>query len=132
MPLIGTGLGTIFFSKIHMDMDILESAIFFYIAILMFKDFKKDDEVFRLSIVGALIFALGVSMDSFGVGFALQLEGWECIKSFLIFTICSAGFTYTGLKLGRVLNSAIGEYSVLLGAIIMSILSILNFCQFLL
>ena len=133
MPSIGTLLGAVFFSKIHLDMHILAGAIFFYIAILMFKDFKKDeDETFKLSLIGALVFALGVSMDSFGIGFALQLKGIECIKSFLTFTLFSAGFTFAGLKLGGILNSIIGEYSVLIGAVIMSILGVLNFCQFLL
>ena len=85
----------------------------------MFKDFKKEDEVFKLSILGALLFAIGVSLDSLCVGFALQLD-W-----------ISAGFTYLGLSLGGVLNSLVGEYSVLVGAAIMAILGILNFCQFL-
>ena len=62
---------------------------------------------------------------------ALQLDWISGIRSFLIFSIFSAGFTYLGLSLGGVLNSLVGEYSVLVGAAIMAILGILNFCQFL-
>lgn len=131
MPMIGTFLSTIFVRSIHVDVHMLSGIIFLYIAILMFKDFKKEDEVFKLSILGALLFAIGVSLDSLCVGFALQLDWISGIRSFLIFSIFSAGFTYLGLSLGGVLNSLVGEYSVLVGAAIMAILGILNFCQFL-
>lgn len=132
MPALGTFLGGIFLRKIGVDVHILSGAIFLYIATMMFKDFKKEDEVFKLSLLGALVFAFGVSLDSFGVGFALQLPLIEAAKSFSIFTLCSAGFTYLGLNLGMYLNSLVGDYSILIGAVIMTILGILNFCQFLL
>ncbi len=129
MPMLGTACGNIFFRSLHVDMHILSGAIFFYIATMMFKDFKKEEETFKLSIVGAVMFALGVSLDSFGVGFALQLTLGECIRSFAIFTCCSATFTYVGLELGRFLSSLVGDYSVLVGAVIMVLLGIFNFCH---
>lgn len=131
MPLMGHFLGAAFVRSIEVDMHIISGCIFLYIAILMFKDFKEDEEfAFKLSFLGACIFALGVSLDSFGVGFALPMDIAVCIKSFFIFTLCSSLFTYIGLNLGTVLNGLIGKYSVLLGSLIMTILGIINFCQF--
>ncbi len=132
MPLMGTILGSVFYAKLHMDLHVLSGIIFFYIAIMMIKDFKKEEEQFSLSLVSSLLFALGVSMDSFGVGFTIQMSTMECLQSFLIFTCCSGLFTFLGLKLGGVLKSVVGDYSILLGALIMVILGILNFCQLLL
>lgn len=132
MPLAGKVLGNVFVSKVHVDAHFLASIIFFYIAILMFKDFKNErEEEFRLSIIGALIFAFGVSLDSFGVGFASLLTGLDVCKAFSVFSIMSASFTFLGLRLGNLLNHLVGKYSILFGGSIMCILGILNFCQFL-
>ncbi len=133
MPIVGSLFGTWFTKNLHIQSDFLEGIIFFYIAILMFKDFKNnEEESIDISLLGIIIFAFGVSLDSFGVGFALNSSLSEMIKSSLVFAVTSCVFTLLGLKLGNKLNSLIGEYSILMGAIIMSILTIINFCQFLL
>lgn len=129
MPSLGTILGGVFCSSIHMNLHVVSGIIFMYIAVMMFKDYKREDEVFKLSITGALMFALGVSLDSFGVGFTMQTDIVERLQSFLVFTCTSGIFTFLGLKLGGVLKSIIGSYSILLGACIMTILGIINFCQ---
>lgn len=130
MPLLGTFLGSVFVDALHIDVHLLSFSIFFYIAIVMFKDFKTGEAVnFKLTILGALIFAFGVSLDSFGIGVALQLSGLKMINSFLIFTLMSFSFTLLGLNLGNRLNSLIGEYSVLLGALIMMGLALFNLIQ---
>lgn len=131
MPLLGHFLGVAFVQSIEMDTHIISGCIFLYIAILMFKDFKGEEEVnFKLSFIGACVFALGVSLDSFGVGFALTMSIADCVRCFIMFTLCSTCFTYIGLNLGTVLNSLIGKYSVLAGSTIMAVLGLLNFCQF--
>lgn len=130
MPLLGTILGSVFVESLHLDVHMLSFAIFFYIAIVMFKDFKTGETVnFKLSIIGAFIFAFGVSLDSFGVGVALQLTEFEMFASFLTFTFMSFSFTFLGLNLGHRLNSLVGEYSVLLGSIIMMMLALFNLLQ---
>lgn len=132
MPIIGTFLGAFFVSKLHVEAHLLSGVIFMYIAIEMFKDFKsgKSEEV-HMSIIGVLLFALGVSLDSFGVGFATIMKGVDLIKTPLVFTIVSFSFTLAGLMAGKKLNSLVGEYSILLGALMMCVLALINFCQFL-
>jgi len=131
MPLLGALVGIIFNKCLHLEADFVEGVIFLYIAFLMFKDFKNPhDEEFNLNMLGILVFALGVSIDSFGVGFALSMDIVSRLKSSLIFAFTSAIFTITGLYLGKSLNKLVGEYSVLVGAIIMTILSFINFWNF--
>lgn len=133
MPLLGSLVGSLFIKYFHVDGHLLSSVIFFYIAIMMFKDFINDEvEEIDINIFGMIIFAFGVSLDSFGVGVALQRKFSNLLVSFAIFTISSFSFTYIGLKLGSLLNNLVGKYSILLGSSIMIILAIINLCQFLL
>lgn len=131
MPIIGSFCGFMFVTHLHIDAHFLSSVIFLYIAILMFKDYKEgESDTFKLSLVGIVIFAFGVSLDSFGVGFALNsLDSSKFIAPF-VFTIVSFLFTFAGLTLGKKLNSLIGTYSILFGASIMTMLAILNFINF--
>ena len=74
-------------------------------AIIMFKDFKESKtEDFKMNFICILIFALGVSLDSFGVGFALNLKGVNLLLTPLVFTIASFSFTMLGLNFGKKLN----------------------------
>lgn len=131
MPIIGSYFGLLFVTHLHVDSHFLSGIIFLYIAILMFKDFKEGDETsLKLSVLGIIVFALGVSLDSFGVGFALNSYGNSKILAPFIFSIVSFSFTFLGLSLGKRLNKLIGKYSVLFGASIMTILSIINFVNF--
>ncbi len=133
MPILGSIFGLWFISVLHTDADLLETVIFSYIAIMMFKDYKNEDrENINISFWGILIFALGVSLDSFGIGFALNLDVIDRVVSSIIFALTSSIFTFLGLCLGGKLNHLIGKYSILLGSIIMSFLAFINFCQFVL
>lgn len=133
MPLLGSFVGTLFMKNLNVQADFLEGIIFLYIALVMFKDFKSDsEETFNIGLIGILLFALGVSLDSFGVGFALNEVILKMIKCSMTFAITSFLFTFTGMNLGNKLNSLVGKYSILIGASIMFILSLINFCQFLL
>ncbi len=132
MPIIGSIIGTVFVRNLHVESHFLSGIIFLYIAIEMIKDFKNDENTeFDLSIVGILLFALGVSLDSFGVGFTISLDVDTIIRCSLTFATFSAVITYIGLTLGKKLKSWVGNYSILIGAVIMVILSIINFCKFL-
>lgn len=133
MPLFGSILGSIFVHKFHIHGDFLEGIIFSYIAILMVKDFfAGEEEKFDISFWGIILFALGVSLDSFGVGFTFTMSFFEKLIAVFVFAFVSSFFTFAGLSLGNRLNKFVGEYSVLVGASIMIILAVINFCQLLL
>jgi putative Mn2+ efflux pump MntP len=129
MPIFGSILGATFINHFHINTAFLSGIIFTYIALCMLKEFKEDDEKpFVMNLTSTLIFALGVSLDSFGVGFVLQ--GANRLISPLIFSGFSFSFTFLGLELGKALNKIIGRISILLGALIMIILALLNFVNF--
>lgn len=128
MPILGSLIGYSFIKIVHADVSLLSGIIFLYIARGMFLEYKSNEEVdFDISLVGILIFALGVSLDAFGVGFTLNSK---IITSALCFSICSFIFTLIGLKLGKIVNDYIGKIAILFGFSIMLLLAIVNFITF--
>ena len=96
----------------------------------MIKDFKEKGEVnFKNNYIGFMFFAFGVSLDSFGVGMTLPLK-WKLIISLLMFAICSASLTFTGLYIGKITHKLLGKFAIILGAFIMFILALTNFVNF--
>ena len=131
MPLIGSFLGVSFIKYFHININFLSGIIFAYIAIQMLKEFfNEDKEDFKMNFISIIIFALGVSLDSFGIGFTMINAHDVLLRNILIFSIFSFIFTYLGLSLGKILNKLVGTYSILFGVLIMLLLSIINFVNF--
>lgn len=130
MPLIGMFVGNYFTYLLHIDTNLLSSVIFLYIAYNMYKEYKENDYLdFDISIYGILIFAFGVSLDAFGVGFTFVSNNYLLLIP-LVFALFSLIFTLLGLLLGKVLNKHIGKYAIILGIAIMLFLCFLNFVKF--
>ena len=126
MPILGYYLSICFKNLKFINYDIFSSFIFFYISYTMFKDFiQYKDHTINYNLYYILLFAFGVSMDSFGVGMTLQINLWY----YLIFCIFSFVFTMLGFILGKVLNKKIGKYSVLIGSLIMMSIGLANICK---
>lgn len=131
MPLLGHLLGLVFTSIISVNAHFISAIIFFYIAIQMFKESKEDTlYIGNMSPMQTAIFALGVSIDSFGVGFVTKATRSELIIMYLIFAFASMTFTFFGLSLGKILSDKWGSYASYLGIAIMAILSVINFVKF--
>lgn len=97
----------------------------------MFREYKSDEEMnFEMKAWGILIFAISVSLDSFGVGFTFS-EGISKVMQYTsIFALFSFAFTFLGLLLGKGLNRLVGNFAILFGAGIMSIMALSNFINF--
>lgn len=131
MPMVGSFLGTNFINHFNINSEFLSGIIFAYISLQMIKEFFLESrEEFKMNFLGIILFAFGVSLDSFGVGFTMNEKIVELTNAFLIFSLFSFIFTYVGLNLGKVLKRIIGNYSILFGGIIMLLLSIINFVNF--
>ena len=87
--------------------------------------FKKDDNKLTTSISGILLFGLTVSLDALSVGIGLSAINNIYIIDALTFSICAFIFTFTGLEIGNIINNKIGEYSKLLGGIVLTLLGII-------
>ena len=70
------------------------------------------------------LFAFSVSIDSFLVGINLTVSNVNMFLVSFIFLIVSSVCTYLGLKLGKKVNIALGNYSTIIGGIILIILGL--------
>ena len=68
---------------------------------------------------GLLIFALGVSLDSFSVGLTLGIYGAKTLLTILSFGAAATFLTWAGLLLGRKIQGVLGMYSEILGGSIL-------------
>ena len=129
MPILGSLLGNLFISYLRINVNLLSSVIFLYISIQMFKEIRGTNESkIGLSVFDIFLFALGVSLDSFGVGFTIDIN--KVIYSSIVFSTLSLTFTFLGLKLGKFLNEVVGSFSIVFGLIIMCCFTIVNFVKF--
>ena len=127
MPLIGYCFGCIL-SKINIiSLDLVALLILLYIGIdLIISTFKKEDKI-STSNLGLIIFGLSVSLDSLTLGIGLNSITNNYILASSTFAITSLIFTYLGLNLGNIIGKKIGDYSKILGGIVLIIIAIILF-----
>lgn len=127
MPFIGTILGNKLIQIFELKTDILLGIILIFIAINMFIDLiKHQEEEFNLSLLGMLLFAFGVSLDSFSVGLGMKAITSNIYLAMSIFAICSSLFTYIGVFVGRCANKLLGTYANIIGVIILFVLGLVH------
>jgi len=126
MPFIGVLLGNSLINLFKLDSNFLLGLILIAISFEMLFDlFKKEDRKFNLSLIGMVLFALGVSLDSFSTGLGLNAITENIYMAMSIFSVCSFCFTYLGLTLGKYTNRLLGVYSSVVGAILLIIIGII-------
>ena len=127
MPLIGYSFGNIL-NKINIiSLELVSFLILIYIGIdLILSTLKKEDKI-NITNFGLIIFGLSVSLDSLTLGIGLNSITNNYILSSLTFSITSLIFTYIGLHLGNIIGKKIGDYSKILGGIILIIIAIILF-----
>ena len=74
-----------------------------------------------------LLFAFGVSIDSFSVGFGIKALTNNIFIASSIFAISSFIFTEGGLLMGSIAKKLIGIYANIFGSIILLIIGIIHF-----
>lgn len=70
---------------------------------------------------GMILFALGVSIDSFSVGVSMGLFSSDLVLTVLLFGAFGGAMSIMGLLLGRKVASGLGEYGEALGGVILLI-----------
>lgn len=125
MPLLGNVLGEIILSMLPIKEKVIVGIVFLTISFDIIISLFKNENIKPLkNIIEILIFSLTVSIDSFSTGIGLSIFNLkEYIVSF-IFMITSFIFTYIGLLLGKKLHDIIGKKAEIIGAILLSFLSI--------
>jgi putative Mn2+ efflux pump MntP len=79
------------------------------------------------SVKGLFIIALGLSLDNLFVGFSLGLGEVNPLLLAGYIAICSAVFTYAGLKLGRYIKYSFGKYVEVFAGLVLIVLGLINF-----
>lgn len=127
MPFIGMLLGSKLIQIFELQCDFILGIILIFIAIQIVVDIiKKEEEKFNLSLLGMLLFAFGVSLDSFSVGLGIKAITDNIYLAMSLFAVCSFIFTYGGLIVGKYASKLLGTYANIIGAIILFILGIIH------
>lgn len=125
MPLIGNWIGSLILSFVPMNPDWIVLIVLTFIGIEMILDSRKEEtDIKKMSYLELFLFGFAVSIDSFSVGLGLISLTHHIFLTALLFSLCSAFFTYFGLVLGKKVNQKIGKISTLIGGILLIVIGI--------
>lgn len=120
MPFLGMIIGDTIIEAFQLKCDIFLGVILLFIASQMIIDIiKQEEEKYNLSWVGMILFALGVSLDSFSIGLGIKAITQNIYLAMGIFSVCSFSFTFMGVIIGRYASKFFGIYANIIGAIIL-------------
>ena len=94
MPLLGNIIGITLINLLNLASNIILGTVLIVLGInLAIHYFKDETAEINLNIIGILIFALSVSIDSFSVGLGINDITNNYYIASIIFALCSAAFT---------------------------------------
>lgn len=130
MPIIGVILSYQITKYLSIQTDLILGLILLLISLQMFIEYiKPSNKEITLNKFGILLFAFGVSLDSFSVGLGLRAITNNLLLSSTVFSVVSFSFTFLGLTIGKYINKVLKKYSYLLGTIFLFILGIIFLCK---
>lgn len=125
MPILGNLIGIEIIKIFNIASNILLGLILILLSINLAIHYFKDKSInFNLNIIGIILLAFSVSIDSFTIGFGISNITNRYIIASVIFSICSSSFTYLGLLIGKYSNKLIGKYASIIGIFLLLILGI--------
>lgn len=127
MPLLGNIIGITLINLLNLASNIILGTVLIVLGInLAIHYFKDETAEINLNIIGVIIFALSVSIDSFSVGLGINDITNNYYIASIIFALCSAAFTYLGIIIGKYSSKLIGKYAIILGIFLLLILGIFH------
>lgn len=130
MPILGVVISNFISKIIILNSNLILGIILILLSLQLFIEYlKPTNKEFTLNSLGIILFAFGVSLDSFSVGLGLSAITNNLLLASTTFTICSFSFTFLGLTLGKYINRLFKKYSYLVGTIILFSLGIMFLCQ---
>lgn len=130
MPLLGNLIGNTIISVFTINSNFLLGVILIYLALTMLLDLLKQEEKrVDLKIANMILFAFGVSIDSFSTGLGLQAITSNMLSAVMIFSLTSFCFTYLGLLIGKYASKILGTYATIFGAILLILIGIIHLCK---
>jgi putative Mn2+ efflux pump MntP len=120
MPIIGMAFGDIIEKVIMIDMKIIVYIIFMILGLeIIASSINKTENLILLNIIGLLLFAFTVSVDSFSAGIGINFISDRHLLCSTIFSITSFSFTYAGLVIGNAIGAKFKDTSKIVGGIIL-------------
>ena len=127
MPILGNIIGVALINLLNLASNIILGTVLIVLGInLAIHYFKDESAEINLNIIGIIIFALSVSIDSFSVGLGINDITNNYYIASVIFALCSASFTYLGIIIGKYSSKLIGKYAIILGIFLLLILGIFH------
>lgn len=127
MPILGNFIGITLINLLNLASNIILGTVLIVLGInLAIHYFKDESAEINLNIIGIIIFALSVSIDSFSVGLGINDITNNYYIASIIFALCSAAFTYLGIIIGKYSSKLIGKYAIILGIFLLLILGIFH------
>ncbi|WP_139491067.1 manganese efflux pump MntP [Brevibacillus dissolubilis] len=128
MPLIGIFIG-IYLSEIVGDIAVMVGGLILIAMGLhmlwnVFYGDDEEDKSMKTTGFGLFLFAFSVSLDALSVGFSLGLMEINKLLAVTMFGIAGGGMAAAGMMLGRRMGNWLGEYSEVLGGLILVIFGI--------
>lgn len=125
MPVLGNFVGISLFKYTLIKPKVILFLVFLILSIDMFIHFFENKVVLRkLNIIGIILFAISVSLDSFTVGLGINYIYDNMYFAACIFAFISSFFTFLGFLAGNILSKKAGKYSFLLGSTFLFIYSL--------
>ena len=124
MPILGVIISYQLHKILLINSDIILGIILLLLGTQLFIETIKPSNK-EINNTGTLLFAFGVSLDSFSVGLGLSAITDNLLLASTIFTVCSFSFTFLGLTIGKYINKLLKKYSYLLGTILLTMLGII-------
>ena len=125
MPLFGILFGNVISSYFVSGFNIVLGIIFGFIGVEMIISSVHNKDVKLLySLLGFIMFAFSVSIDSFSCGIGIKVISNNYVGISTIFMLCSSIFTYIGLVLGNSLNKKFGKYATGFGGSLLVLLGV--------
>ncbi len=126
MPAVGIVLGEIFTIKFGRIATMVSGVLLIGLGLQMVASNLVSKRASNRipSGIGLILFALGVSIDSFSVGLSFGMIGMKIAPILILFGIVAMLLTWVGLLLGRGIHKALGIYSKILGGFILTTIGI--------
>lgn len=121
MPVVGMIAGKFLSEKFGTIASLLGGLLLIFLGVhMIWSSLKKGQEsVITPAGFGLLLFALGVSLDSFSVGLTLGIYGAKTIMVVICFGMVATVLTWLGLLIGKNVQGWLGLYSEALGGSIL-------------
>jgi manganese efflux pump family protein len=122
MPLVGIAVG-VYLSELVGDIAVfIGGAVLMGIGVhMLWNGIVQGEEksILRTKGLGLLLFALSVSLDAMTVGFSFGLMEVNKLLAVTLFGIMGGMMAYCGLMIGRRMGGWLGDYSEVLGGLIL-------------